>query len=135
MPSKVKVDSLGLLSGHDEYDGGGTYIRCLRRTIVLKQGQILVHPGELVSGPRRVRRELLCVLLFYISSQANSLPLSSVAIIKEITSPQALGAWPCASWVCITVVLIPSGLFLLQKIKLSSRTNPSFLSSPSLSAA
>lgn len=36
-----------MLSGNDEYEGGGTYIRCLRRTILLKQGQILIHPGEL----------------------------------------------------------------------------------------
>ena len=39
-----------MLSGNDEYEGGGTYIRCLRKTIMLKQGQILVHPGELVSA-------------------------------------------------------------------------------------
>ena len=38
-----------MLSGNGEYEGGGTYIRCLRKTIMLKQGQILVHPGELVS--------------------------------------------------------------------------------------
>ena len=36
-----------MLSENDEYEGGGTYIRCLRKTIMLKQGQILVHPGEL----------------------------------------------------------------------------------------
>ena len=36
-----------MLSGNGEYEGGGTYIRCLRKTIMLKQGQILVHPGEL----------------------------------------------------------------------------------------
>ena len=35
-----------MLSGSDEYEGGGTYIRCLKRTIMLRQGQILVHPGE-----------------------------------------------------------------------------------------
>ena len=36
-----------MLSDSADYDGGGTYIRCLRRTIMLRQGQILIHPGEL----------------------------------------------------------------------------------------
>eukprot|EP00978_Attheya_sp_CCMP212_P031543 scaffold119690_cov56-Attheya_sp.AAC.3 len=30
-----------------EYEGGGTYMRCMRETIKLHQGQVLVHPGEL----------------------------------------------------------------------------------------
>eukprot|EP00814_Leptocylindrus_danicus_P007315 CAMPEP_0116036406 /NCGR_PEP_ID=MMETSP0321-20121206/21186_1 /TAXON_ID=163516 /ORGANISM="Leptocylindrus danicus var. danicus, Strain B650" /LENGTH=456 /DNA_ID=CAMNT_0003513907 /DNA_START=296 /DNA_END=1667 /DNA_ORIENTATION=- len=29
------------------YRGGGTYMRCLQQTVLLKKGQILVHPGEL----------------------------------------------------------------------------------------
>lgn len=29
------------------YIGGGTYFRCLQKTIKLKKGQILVHPGAL----------------------------------------------------------------------------------------
>ena len=36
-----------MLSKSSEYTGGGTYIRCLRKTIKLEQGQVLVHPGEL----------------------------------------------------------------------------------------
>lgn len=30
-----------------DYRGGGTYMRCLQQTVLLKKGQILVHPGEL----------------------------------------------------------------------------------------
>ncbi|GKY92820.1 hypothetical protein MPSEU_000251600 [Mayamaea pseudoterrestris] len=36
-----------MLSHNDEYKGGGTYIRALRKTIVLRQGQVLIHPGNL----------------------------------------------------------------------------------------
>ena len=36
-----------MLSKSTEYDGGGTYVRALRKTIKLEQGQVLVHPGEL----------------------------------------------------------------------------------------
>lgn len=36
-----------MLSDSSEYTGGGTYVRCLRKTIKLQQGQCLVHPGEL----------------------------------------------------------------------------------------
>mmetsp|Transcript_21014 Transcript_21014/g.48539 ORF Transcript_21014/g.48539 Transcript_21014/m.48539 type:complete len:101 (+) Transcript_21014:344-646(+) len=35
------------LSDLDEYVGGGTYFRCLRKTIKLQKGQVLCHPGEL----------------------------------------------------------------------------------------
>lgn len=36
-----------MLSDQNEYTGGGTYFRCLRKTIRMKQGQVMVHPGEL----------------------------------------------------------------------------------------
>ena len=36
-----------MLSDPTEYTGGGTFMRCLRKTLRLKQGQVLVHPGEL----------------------------------------------------------------------------------------
>jgi hypothetical protein len=36
-----------VLSKSSEYDGGGTYIRALRKTVRLEQGQVLIHPGEL----------------------------------------------------------------------------------------
>ena len=36
-----------MLTRLDEYEGGGTYFRSLRKTIRLRQGQVLVHPGEL----------------------------------------------------------------------------------------
>ena len=35
-----------VLTRLDEYEGGGTYFRCLRKTVKLQQGQVLVHPGE-----------------------------------------------------------------------------------------
>jgi hypothetical protein len=36
-----------MLSRPDEYCGGGTYLRTLRTTLRLDQGQVLLHPGEL----------------------------------------------------------------------------------------
>jgi hypothetical protein len=36
-----------MLSASDAYSGGGTYIRALKKTIRLEQGQCLVHPGNL----------------------------------------------------------------------------------------
>lgn len=36
-----------MLTRLDEYEGGGTYFRCLRKTLKLEQGQVLIHPGEL----------------------------------------------------------------------------------------
>jgi hypothetical protein len=36
-----------MLSKSTGYEGGGTYIRALRKTVKLEQGQVLVHPGEL----------------------------------------------------------------------------------------
>jgi hypothetical protein len=36
-----------MLSRPNEYDGGGTYIRTLRTTLRLDQGQVLLHPGDL----------------------------------------------------------------------------------------
>jgi len=36
-----------MLTDSDEYDGGGTYVRCLRKTVKIRKGQVLVHPGEL----------------------------------------------------------------------------------------
>ena len=36
-----------MLSKSCEYEGGGTYIRALKKTVRLEQGQVLVHPGEL----------------------------------------------------------------------------------------
>jgi predicted 2-oxoglutarate/Fe(II)-dependent dioxygenase YbiX len=36
-----------MLSDLSEYNGGGTYIRALRKTLKLRQGQVLVHPGEM----------------------------------------------------------------------------------------
>jgi len=35
------------LSDPSEFSGGGTYFRFLRKTLRLRQGQVLVHPGDL----------------------------------------------------------------------------------------
>jgi hypothetical protein len=50
-----------MLSDPSEYSGGGTYFRCLQKTIKLCKGQVLVHPGDLyhkgvdiASGTRRL---------------------------------------------------------------------------------
>ncbi|GMH57476.1 hypothetical protein TL16_g02388 [Triparma laevis f. inornata] len=43
-----------MLSDETDYDGGGTYIRCLRKTVKLLQGQVLIHPGgEPKSNPQK----------------------------------------------------------------------------------
>ena len=36
-----------MLSDQSEYEGGGTYFRCLRKAFKLRKGQVLVHPGNL----------------------------------------------------------------------------------------
>jgi hypothetical protein len=72
-----------MLSRPNEYDGGGTYIRTLRTTLRLDQGQVLLHPGDLyhtgldiTSGVReyvnsiafhyRTRRDTHGVMLFLL---------------------------------------------------------------------
>jgi hypothetical protein len=63
-----------MLSRPDEYSGGGTYIRTLRTTLRLDQGQVLLHPGELyhtgldiTSGVREyVCLSLLCACLLWL---------------------------------------------------------------------
>lgn len=36
-----------MLSDINDYTGGGTFFRCMKKTLKLQQGQVLVHPGEL----------------------------------------------------------------------------------------
>ena len=36
-----------MLSSPDEYRGGGTFFRCMRRTLKLDKGQVLIHAGDL----------------------------------------------------------------------------------------
>lgn len=50
-----------MLSDSKEYEGGGTFFRCLQQTIRLRQGQLLIHPGDfyhkgvdITSGERRL---------------------------------------------------------------------------------
>lgn len=55
-----------MLSNRDEYEGGGTYFRALRKTVKLRKGQVLVHPGELyhkgVDITGGVRNMVLCFM-------------------------------------------------------------------------
>jgi len=55
-----------MLSKPTEYEGGGTYIRCLRKTVMLNQGQVLVHPGELyhkgIDITKGVRSLIVCFM-------------------------------------------------------------------------
>ena len=37
-----------MLSAPDAYEGGGTYFHASRKTVRLRQGQVLIHPGRLV---------------------------------------------------------------------------------------
>jgi hypothetical protein len=36
-----------MLTDIDDYEGGGTYFRGLKKTVKLRKGQVLIHPGEL----------------------------------------------------------------------------------------
>jgi predicted 2-oxoglutarate/Fe(II)-dependent dioxygenase YbiX len=55
-----------MLTDMNEYTGGGTYFRCNRKTIKLRLGQVLVHPGELyhkgVDITSGIRELLICFL-------------------------------------------------------------------------
>jgi len=54
-----------MLTRQDEYEGGGTYFRCLRKTIRLKQGQVLVHPGELYHKGIDITYGVRCLLVCF----------------------------------------------------------------------
>lgn len=43
----VYITLNAMLSAEDEFDGGGTYIKAIDKTIHLKQGEMLVHLGDL----------------------------------------------------------------------------------------
>jgi predicted 2-oxoglutarate/Fe(II)-dependent dioxygenase YbiX len=55
-----------MLSKSQEYEGGGTYFRCLRQTLKLRQGQVLIHPGDLyhrgVNITRGTRQLVVCFM-------------------------------------------------------------------------
>eukprot|EP00804_Cyclotella_cryptica_P028514 CCRYP_014794-RB/>CCRYP_014794-RB protein AED:0.00 eAED:0.00 QI:1118/1/1/1/1/1/2/122/560 len=54
-----------MLTRNDEYEGGGTYFRCLRKTVLLRQGQVLVHPGELYHKGIDVTYGVRCLLVCF----------------------------------------------------------------------
>lgn len=54
-----------MLTRNDEYEGGGTYFRCLRKTVKLRQGQVLVHPGELYHKGLDITYGVRCLLVCF----------------------------------------------------------------------
>ncbi|KAL7469172.1 hypothetical protein ACHAXS_009423 [Conticribra weissflogii] len=54
-----------MLTRMNEYEGGGTYFRCLRKTIKLQQGQVLVHPGELYHKGLDITCGVRCLLVCF----------------------------------------------------------------------
>ena len=44
----IRREGQAMLTRIDEYEGGGTYFRALRKTVKLQQGQVLVHPGKIL---------------------------------------------------------------------------------------
>lgn len=54
-----------MLTRLDEYEGGGTYFRSLRKTVKLKQGQVLVHPGELYHKGIDITYGIRCLLVCF----------------------------------------------------------------------
>jgi predicted 2-oxoglutarate/Fe(II)-dependent dioxygenase YbiX len=61
-----------MLSQSHEYDGGGTYFRCIKQTIKLRKGQVLIHPGDLyhrgVDISRGMRQLVVCFMDGFNSS-------------------------------------------------------------------
>lgn len=60
----VGITVNAMLSSSDDYSGGGTYIKAIDQTIHLKQGEMLIHLGDLehcgVEIKSGVRRLLVC---------------------------------------------------------------------------
>jgi len=54
-----------MLTRIDEYEGGGTYFRCLKKTVKLQQGQVLVHPGELYHKGVDITNGVRCLLVCF----------------------------------------------------------------------
>jgi len=54
-----------MLTRMNEYEGGGTYFRCLKKTIKLQQGQVLVHPGELYHKGIDITCGVRCLLVCF----------------------------------------------------------------------
>ena len=54
------------LSESSEYEGGGTYIRSLKKTINLKQGQIICFPGELYHLGVEITRGTRYLIVFFM---------------------------------------------------------------------
>jgi hypothetical protein len=54
-----------MLTTLDEYEGGGTYFRALRKTVLLRQGQVLVHPGELYHMGIDIKYGVRCLLVCF----------------------------------------------------------------------
>ena len=54
-----------MLTRLDEYEGGGTYFRCLRKTVKMQQGQVLVHPGELYHKGIDITYGVRCLLVCF----------------------------------------------------------------------
>lgn len=54
-----------MLTRLDEYEGGGTYFRCLKKTVKLQQGQVLVHPGELYHKGIDITYGVRCLLVCF----------------------------------------------------------------------
>ena len=50
----IRNEGQAMLTRIDEYEGGGTYFRSLRKTVKLQQGQVLVHPGKSVLNTSRL---------------------------------------------------------------------------------
>mmetsp|Transcript_12395 Transcript_12395/g.26285 ORF Transcript_12395/g.26285 Transcript_12395/m.26285 type:complete len:487 (+) Transcript_12395:177-1637(+) len=54
-----------MLTRVNEYEGGGTYFRCLRKTVKLQQGQVLVNPGELYHKGLDITSGVRCLLVCF----------------------------------------------------------------------
>ena len=74
-----------MLTRQDEYEGGGTYFRCLRKTIRLKQGQVLVHPGELYHKGIDITYGVRCLLVCFTDGFSKSLSVLLVLSLRSNT--------------------------------------------------
>ena len=66
-----------MLSRSTDYDGGGTFIRCLGKTIKLHQGQVLVHPGDLFHKGVDITRGTRCLIVCFLDGFDLKIPDNS----------------------------------------------------------
>lgn len=58
-----------MLSAEDEYNGGGTHITNLDKTIRLQQGEMLIHLGDLEHAGVEIRSGVRRIFIAFLACQ------------------------------------------------------------------